>query len=253
VEQDNWLPIAAGVFGGNGFQNANGVDASDTLGAVVGVVQTGPAPEPAIWTSPDLEQWQLHVLPGVNAVDSGALDVAVNASSAVAVGHTGAQARFWRMDAGDEWVTGELPSIRAGEGRRSSALAVTATPDGFVAAGSSDTDRSGASLPIIWASSDGTDWEPLPAPSNPSSVVRGISVHRNIVAAVGSLNPGTGVRPIVWLSVGFNEWQSAFLSLDAAPHAVNGQGRLLDVAISSDLIVVVGDGGIWSSRYSASE
>jgi hypothetical protein len=124
-------------------------------------VKNGPRGRPAIWTSPDGATWTMKPLTPPTGVEEGWFDkVAAKggvlvASGTATTGSGQSAFAYTSSDGGGTWQEVQLPS--AGQaGAETSLTALTATPKGFVLAGT--TGASGRSDVVLWTSADGRSW-----------------------------------------------------------------------------------------------
>jgi hypothetical protein len=174
-------------------------------------VKDAPQGRPAVWTSADGRAWTVKRLPQPSGALEGWFDkVAVKGGLLVATGTaTTAYGRtafaFVSSDGGGSWQEVRLP--RAGQDgadssdRNSAVTAVTATPKGFVIAGTAG--RPGRTDVVLWTSADGRAW----AAESPHGTglsgrgdqrLTGLTTQGSDLLAVGVSADHTGEQPTLW-------------------------------------------------------
>jgi hypothetical protein len=130
---------------------------SDVVAGSAGFVAVGgqtknKTPQPALWTSPDGKKWALSAAPPAlpQGTTAGSLTkVVARGGMLVATGTAGSYAfATVSADGGRTWQPVALPGAAPG----TVLTAVTATPRGFVLAGTTGSDVT------VWASPDGRAW-----------------------------------------------------------------------------------------------
>lgn len=123
-------------------------------------VKNAPRGRPAVWTSPDGATWTMKPLTPPSGAQEGWFDkVAVKGNLLVASGtattNSGRSAfAYTSADGGGTWQEVQLPSV--GQAGDTVLTALTATPKGFVLAGT--VGASGRSDVVLWTSADGRSW-----------------------------------------------------------------------------------------------
>ncbi|MFL6054698.1 MAG: hypothetical protein ACJ72W_17520, partial [Actinoallomurus sp.] len=158
---------------------------------------------PAVWTSADGRKWVLQQLPlPAGTVEAWFGHVAANGSVLVATGTatapSGPQAfAFVSADGGRTWQQGPL----AGASTNSAVTAMTATPRGFVIAGTSG--RPGAVDVMLWSSGDGRTWtsarpEGTGLSGKGDQKLNGLTAIGIDLLGVGTTSDHTGAQPTLW-------------------------------------------------------
>ncbi|MDN3357994.1 hypothetical protein [Actinomadura sp. DC4] len=214
----SWKAGSGGDLGGKATANRwmRGVVATPSGFVAVGglsdpAVKDAPQGRPAVWTSADGRKWTLKELPQPAGSLEGWFDrVAVRGGTLVATGTaTTSSGRtafaFVSSDGGVSWQEVRLP--RAGQDGADSSdhsslsTAVTATPRGFVLAGTAG--RPGREDVVLWTSADGRSWS-AQAPEGTGLSGRGdqwltgLTTLGSDLLAVGISADHTGERPTLW-------------------------------------------------------
>ncbi|GAA0568047.1 sialidase family protein [Actinomadura livida] len=158
---------------------------------------------PSVWTSPDGKQWTLQVLQlpaGVN--EAHFTHVAARGSTLVATGLAATQKGLdWlgyvSTDAGKSWQPLKSPS----EGTPVKVTALTATPDGFAATGT--TGAAGGTDVVSWTSPDGLAWSAsTPGGTGLGGVgdqeITGLASFGSTLLGVGRSADSNGDQPVLW-------------------------------------------------------
>jgi hypothetical protein len=182
-------PVPVGVWFSNNLSDwtmASGTGSSGQMLAVAatagGFAAVGTANhQPAVWVSRDGKTWALtdlspagSVLRQVAAIGNRIVVTGTNAAGAPLV--------LLSADGGATWQVAELPKA----GVSTEVTALTASPDGFTAAGV--TGAPGNQQLIQWTSPDGAAWTP--------ALVGGAGGTRSISALAGAGSPVTGIGQI---------------------------------------------------------
>ncbi|WP_433466559.1 hypothetical protein [Spirillospora sp. CA-128828] len=178
--------------------------ASGSFGyAAVGGSRDGKGNHPSVWLSPDGKRWTLQELPVPGGVTEGHLThVAVKGSTLVAAG-IGATSKgldwlgYVSTDAGKTWRPLESPS----GGSPATVTALTATPKGFAATGT--TGRAGSTDVVSWTSRDGSSWQSsTPGGTGLGGVgdqqITGLTALGNTLLGVGRSADSNGGQPVLW-------------------------------------------------------
>jgi hypothetical protein len=121
-------------------------------------VRDGPPTRPAVWASPDGRTWALHQLPLPGGADQATFQQAAARDNVILAAGTAAMPSGWKAfafvstDGGKTWQEPQLPGVA----NHSIVTALTATPRGFVIAGS--TGLLGRTTVNLWVSGDGRSW-----------------------------------------------------------------------------------------------
>ncbi|GAA0225702.1 hypothetical protein GCM10009527_022600 [Actinomadura nitritigenes] len=169
----------------------------------VGGGRDGNGNHPNVWTSPDGKQWTLQQLKLPGGVKEGHLTrVAVKGTTVVATGIAATeQGLSWlgyvSADSGRTW----RPLASPGGGTNATVTALTSTPKGFAAAGT--TGEPGATDVVSWTSSDGSSWKvSTPTGTGLSGEgdqrITGLSVIGNSLLGVGGTVGQSGEQPVLW-------------------------------------------------------
>ncbi|WP_433229379.1 hypothetical protein [Actinomadura formosensis] len=160
---------------------------------------------PAVWTSSDGKQWTLKQLPLPSGVQEGVLtQISAKDNTLVATGN-GRKASgriaigYLSGDGGRTWKPVDLPSP---DGTKNlEVLSLTATPDGFAAAGTSGPV--GATDVVSWTSSDGATWKGALLDAKGLSgagdqQITGLAVFKNALLGVGGTSRQSEAQPVLW-------------------------------------------------------
>ncbi|GAA2156190.1 WD40/YVTN/BNR-like repeat-containing protein [Actinomadura napierensis] len=169
----------------------------------VGGGHGGSGNRPNVWTSPDGKQWTLQELQLPGGVQEGHFThVAVKGTTVVATGiaATG-KGLGWlgyvSADSGRTW----RPLPAPGGGTNLTVTALTATPKGFAATGT--TGEPGATDVVSWTSADGSSWKAT-TPSGKGlsgegdQRITGLGVAGNSLLGVGDTVAQSGEQPVLW-------------------------------------------------------
>ncbi|MGH3239561.1 MAG: hypothetical protein ACRDNL_04220, partial [Spirillospora sp.] len=181
------LDVAAGSFGYT----------------AVGGSQSPRGNQPSVWSSPDGRKWTLRQLPLPAGVTAGHLtQVAVRGNTLVTTGIAATQQGLnWlgyvSTDAGRTWRRLESPSGDTVV----SVTALTATPNGFAATGT--TGPAGSTDVVSWTSKDGTSWTAeIPGGTGLGGAgdqeITGLAAFKNTLLGVGRSVDGGGDQPVLW-------------------------------------------------------
>ncbi|MBO2460208.1 WD40/YVTN/BNR-like repeat-containing protein [Actinomadura violacea] len=169
----------------------------------VGGGHDGNGNHPNVWTSADGKQWTLQELKLPGGVKEGHLThVAAKGATVVATGLAATpQGLGWlgyvSTDSGRTW----RPLSSPGGGTKLTVTALTATPKGFAAAGT--TGEPGARDVVSWTSADGSTW----TASSPTGKglsgagdqqVTGLGVVGGSLLGVGDTVGQSGEQPVLW-------------------------------------------------------
>lgn len=212
---------------------------SDVVRTAEGYVAIGyvyPGWHPVAWTSPDAETWSLRRMEATDFTFPTAAAVGAN-GTIVAVGRSGQAARTWTSADGASWTLHDVPRLDPSVAERM--LTVIATPDGFLAGGSSGAENFDRHA-RLWTSTDGASWVPVPddgaafANAEVRSLIRGSSGY----VAVGWVGPARAVTgSVAWTSVDGRTWtrveSPAFAGSQVAAVSQAPFGGL--VAVGTDL------------------
>jgi len=198
-----WERVAAGALAGTGTDSISSLDVRDGLYVAGG---EGPGPvgsgerRPAIWISEDGRDWERIDSP-VFRMDGAISAVTHRGARIVAVGTSGHVARptVWVSDDGRTWQAvfsedaggSEIAGIALGDVPRfedAFMSAITATPDGFVGAGSVGEPWRVA----FWKSSDALIWEPTEYASDFERPSVPVSISSIVANGSGVVAVGTG-------------------------------------------------------------
>ncbi|MFI0410748.1 hypothetical protein [Actinomadura sp. 3N508] len=171
--------------------------------AAVGGVQDAKGNQPSVWSSPDGRRWAVQQLPLPGGVTAGHLThVAARGNTLVATGIAAtAQGLNWlgyaSTDGGKSWRPLPSPSGDAVV----TVTALTATPKGFAAAGT--TGSAGAADVVSWTSADGTTWTAAtPGGTGLGGVgdqeITGLAAFKSTLLGVGRSVDGNGDQPVLW-------------------------------------------------------
>jgi hypothetical protein len=218
--------------GGNGGLNGN-LESSAMFAVAVGperfIAVGGHGTDPAIWTSPDGQQWTVTDLPLPTGTTSAALrQVATNDMTVVAMGNAVAGKKTVpfaevSMDGGASWQGVTLPS----PGSQTAVTALAASGTGFVAAG--QTDRPGGPAAVVWTSADGKSWtaaRPVPSPAGAKVLqISGLTSAGGMVTGVGVAATRLGERPVVYTAPASGPSSSSSPSSPVTTSSLKEQGR----------------------------
>lgn len=196
-----------------GSGTGDGTWMSDAAPVSAGYVAIGgrdkdKAIHPALWTSPDGKKWTSVTEPALPAgLTSGEFTrIAARAGTLVALGSgsAGIPAQVYAFlavsaDAGKTWQSLPLPGAPQG----TTLTAVTATPKGFVAAGT--LGEPGRRDVALWSSPDGRAWRSEPVHGigldGPGDQwLSALATVGNDLVAVGMTGDHRGESPILWRS-----------------------------------------------------
>jgi hypothetical protein len=157
---------------------------------------------PAVWTSPDGQQWTVRDLPLPAGATSATLrQVAAQGARVVATGNavTGKKTVPFAevsMDGGTSWHGVILPS----SGTQAAVTALAASGTGFVAAG--QTGQASDPAAVVWTSADGKNWtaaRQVPGPTGARvQEISGLTSAGGAVTGVGVATTRLGERPVVY-------------------------------------------------------
>jgi hypothetical protein len=159
---------------------------------------------PAVWVSSDGRKWTLQQLPLPGGTIGGWFDhVSAKGSQLVATGTatepTGSRAfAFSSADGGRTWQQAPLPG---GDATNATVTSATATPRGFVIAGT--TGEPGSADVVLWTSADGRTWTSVrPAGTGLSGTgdqrLTGLTAVGTDLVGVGVTADHTGQQPTLW-------------------------------------------------------
>ncbi|TMQ93268.1 hypothetical protein ETD83_25855 [Actinomadura soli] len=171
--------------------------------AAVGGVQDAKGNQPSVWSSSDGRRWTAQQLPLPGGVTAGHLThVAARGNTLVTTGIAAtAQGLNWlgyvSTDGGRSWRPLASPSGDAVV----SVTALTATPKGFAATGT--TGSAGATDVVSWTSADGSSWATAtPGGTGLGGVgdqeITGLAAFKNTLLGVGRSVDGNGDQPVLW-------------------------------------------------------
>ena len=188
-----WWSAGLGTWSQSAIAGASG-QSSEMFAVTVGMEQFVAAgadgSKPAVWTSPNGQQWTLTDLPLPAGMSKAALrEVASTGTHVVAVGNAetaaGVSTAFAEVssDDGATWHEAGLPS----SGPRSVVTALAASAAGYVAVGQSGQSSTPAA--VVWTSPDGMTWAPAAAVPDPAGgkvqVITGLTPAGGTVTGVG--------------------------------------------------------------------
>jgi hypothetical protein len=205
----------------------------------VGDVVSGATQAPVIVTSANGADWQpLGSLDAFAGPGTYATAVTAGQGGYVIVGRDVTATRtfaamWWSADL-QNWVQGSNGGLD-GRVKPSAVYAVTATPAGFVAAGT----HGGTST--VWTSPDGRNWTPqdltLPAAAS-AAVLSLVAVNGSRVAAAGDAVTKTGEIPVLTVSAdGGQTWQRVVLEVPG------GLGTVTALSAAASGFVAAGQAG----------
>jgi serine/threonine-protein kinase len=237
-----WTLVSAAspaVYQRPGVENLTGVAHGPAGWIAVGDVVSGAVRRPVIMTSADGVAWQpLDSLAAFAGPGSYVTGVTAGPNGYVIVGkHDSAgrtfAAMWWSADL-RSWVQGSNGGLD-GRLKSSTVDAVTATPAGFVAAGTHGTS------PAIWTSADGRHWtvHDMAAPAGAAaSMLRLVTVNGSRVVAAGYAVSRAGDIPIVVVSAdGGQHWRQIVLK------APGGLGAVTALTAAGPGFVAAGQAG----------
>lgn len=159
---------------------------------------------PAVWTSPDGQEWTLRATPRLPEDSSGYLrHVAVSGATAVAVGErrdadgTRRAFAFLSTDGGATWQESPLPEITGADAVRG----VTAAGAAFAVFG--EIRQSGSADVAVWTSRDGRSWQAAhPRGTALSGAgdqrLTGLVAFRGELLGVGESTERQSAEPVLW-------------------------------------------------------
>jgi Protein kinase domain len=236
-----------------GGQTLTGVARAGSAGwLAIGDAVAGSGQPPFTMSSADGVTWLRPVsLPSVTGTGSYVTAAAAGPAGYVVAGEQTSQGRtfagMWWSAGSRNWVLGYNGGLD-GSKRPSTVYAVAATPGGFVAAGTHDTDGG------IWTSPDGRSWreQDMAPPLGASSLVlRQLAVSGSRVVVAGSAVTIAGDIPFIAVSSdGGQHWSQAALN------APGGLGAVTALTASGAGFVAAGQLGpansqrtvTWTSR-----
>jgi hypothetical protein len=203
-----WWSAGLGAWnrGSSGGLGSSGKP-SEMFGVTVGperfIAVGADGSQPAVWTSPNGQQWTVTDLALPAGATKAALrQVVANGTRVVATGNAetakGTTAAFAEVsnDDGATWQLVALPS--AGEQAAVTTLAASGT--GFVAAGRSGQPNDPAA--VVWTSADGSTWAParmVPGPAGGKvQVITGLASAGGTVSGIGVAATKAGESPVVY-------------------------------------------------------
>ena len=217
------------THGGPGFIAVGGTEVRDETGRYVGE-------EGAIWVSEDGLAWERAA---TFPTGPWITDVIAGPFGAVAVGSEDYDAAVWTSSDGVGWMRVPATDALGGFDIQEMAAVVAGGP-GFVAVG---RDRSSAG---VWTSSDGVTW--TRTEDSDLTVAAGPAAIDDVAAGPGGFlaigeagfdgsryQPGTGRRPVAWLSFDGIEWERV------ADDVFGDDFRLVQVVAGDPGFLVVGE------------
>ncbi|MFC4056483.1 hypothetical protein ACFOY4_42935 [Actinomadura syzygii] len=184
----------------------------DAAGGAFGFAAVGgmqwpgrPGGRPAVWSSPDGRKWRLQELKLPAGLSQGWLTHVAAKGNALfaageAVGSSGtAMLGYVSADGGRTWRPATLPASGSNDPVR--VTAVTATPSGFVVAGTAGP--AGAADVVAWTSADGASWK-AQAPGDDvlgatgRQEITGLTPFKGALLGVGRTVAGSGEQPVLW-------------------------------------------------------
>ena len=167
--------------------------------------KAGGARRPAVWTSADGKKWRLQQLQLPAGLSQGSLNyVAAKDGVLVAAGDAAGTSGevtlgYVSGDGGKTWRETKLPAPGSDSAVR--ITAVTASPAGFVVAGTAGDDV------VSWTSADGTTWEAEKPGGDALSgagrqEITGLAPFKGTVLGVGRSVTDSGEQPVLWRRAG---------------------------------------------------
>lgn len=212
----SWIRVEAeDVASADSERWMNDVAATSSSYIAVGAIRDPDATDdqderPAAWTSSDGQDWTATPLPLPEGTSWALLNhVAVDGATAIATGtaRTPAGEVVFAMrstDDGQTWDHVDFPRELSGAGRPETVTALTATPQGFLAAGSLGGGHELAADVVTWMSDDGQEWQ-LTAPEGTGLSGPGAQV-LNAFTSLGDRTLGVG-RTVTAHSEDVTLWQ----------------------------------------------
>ena len=201
-----WWSAGLGTWSRGGV-TAGGGQSSEMFAVTVGAEQFIAAgadgSKPAVWTSPNGQQWAVTDLALPAGTSKAALREIVRAgTSVVAVGNAettqGAIVAFAEVsaDGGSTWHEASLPSAAP----QAVVTALTVAGAGYIAAG--QTGQSGSPTAVIWTSPDGMTWAPARSVPDPAgakvTAITGLVSTGNMVSGIGIAATKSGASPVAY-------------------------------------------------------
>jgi hypothetical protein len=201
-----WWSAGLGTWSRGGV-TAGGGQSSEMFAVTVGAEQFIAAgadgSKPAVWTSPNGQQWMVTDLALPTGTSKAALREIVRAGTrVVAVGNAettqGAIVAFAEVsdDGGSTWHEAGLPSVAP----QAVVTALTVAGAGYIAAG--QTGQSGTPTAVIWTSPDGMTWGSARAVPDPAgakvAAITGLVATGNMVSGIGTAATKSAASPVVY-------------------------------------------------------
>jgi hypothetical protein len=174
-----------------------------TVGAEQFIAAGADGSKPAVWTSPNGQQWTVTDLALPAGMSKAVLrEVVCTGNRVVAVGNAetaqGATVAFAEVsnDGGTTWHEVGISS----QGPQAAVTALTGSGAGYVAAGQSA--QSGTPAAVVWTSPDGMTWAPAGVVPDPAGgkvqVIASLTSASGTVSGVGSASTKSGESPVVY-------------------------------------------------------
>jgi hypothetical protein len=194
---------ASGSTGSGGGQQSEMF--AVTVGARRFIAAGADGTKPAVWTSPNGQQWTVTDLALPAGMSKAALrQVVSNGTRVVAAGNAataqGATVAFAEVstDDGITWHEATLPS----PGPQAAVTALSASGAGYVAAGQSGQPGGTQAAAVLWTSPDGMNWAParrVPDPAGGTvAVITSLTSAGGTVSGVGVASGRSGASPVVY-------------------------------------------------------
>ncbi len=247
-----WIRVddTDGGFGGEGDQVVSGIAAGPSGFVAVGEDERSSSSgddEAAVWTSATGAQWS-RVPSDAGFVDSAMTDVVwfPDGELFVAVGHHVSEGAVWLSGDGEVWERVTLLGFEnAGGGIEVDA--VTVGGQGLMAVGREWLSE-GASVPAVWLSSNGRQWDRAGDLGQFGDRAAMIDVvqHGDSIYTIGYVDE---TEPAIWVSTDAINWQLVALDLQ-----ISGVVVLTSIASDQTMLAVTGssdaenvDARVWTS------
>jgi len=174
-----------------------------TVGAQQFIAVGADGSKPAVWTSPNGQQWKLADLPLPAGMSKAALrEVVSTGTRVVAVGNaenaSGASSAFAAVssDDGATWHVVSLPASAP----QSVVTGLAPSGTGYVAVG--QAGQSGTPTAVLWSSPDGMTWTSARAVPDPSGgkvqAITGLTSAGGTLSGVGVATTKSGASPVIY-------------------------------------------------------